>query len=156
MSRHGTAAAARRGAPATRSRPDALVALVGRLIFAQAGASAAVSLGYSRRSGPPMLLAVLVAVVVCGLAVLVRSGTHTAWLVAVTFEAGFVAVGLFRFGYAQYLGGTLLAIITLGTLLHPAVSTVFAGWRQLAERSGLAGPALAEGSSDLVAGRAVS
>jgi hypothetical protein len=156
VSRHGTAAAAKRGAPATRSRPEALVGFVGRLMFAQAGASAAVSLGYSRRSGPSMLLAILVAVVVCGLAVLVRSGAHTAWLVAVTFEAGFVGVGLFQFAYTPYLGGTLLAIIALGTLLHPAVARVFAGWRPLPERSGLAGPALAEGSSDLVAGRAVS
>jgi uncharacterized membrane protein len=142
--------------PVTRSRPGAVVALVGRLMFAQAGASAAVGLGYSRRSGPSMLLTILIAVVVCGLAVLVRSGSHTAWLAAVTFEAGFAGAGLFQFADAQYLGGTLLAIISLGTLLHPAVSGVFAGWRPLPERGGLAGPALAEGSGDLVAGRAAA
>jgi hypothetical protein len=33
---------------------------------------------------------------------------------------------LFRFAYADYLGGTLLAIIALGALLHPSVARAFA------------------------------
>jgi hypothetical protein len=76
---------------------------------------------------PWLLLTVLVAVVVCGLAVLVRTGGHATWLTAITVESTLVAVGLFRFAYVDYLGGTLLAVIALGTLLHPAVSRAFAG-----------------------------
>jgi hypothetical protein len=56
----------------------------------------------------------------------VRSGTKTAWLVAVGFEVAFVAYGLSRFFAARYLGGTLFAIITLGTLVHPAVARAYA------------------------------
>ena len=101
--------------------------------MAQAGASAAIGLGYSRRNAPWLLLTILVAVAVCGLAGLIRSGSHTAWLAAVSLEVCLVAVGLFLFAYDRYLGGTLLAIIALGTLLHPAVARAFAApprWRQ--------------------------
>ncbi len=63
------------------------------------------------------------------LAALVRSGGHGTWLTAITVESVLVAVGLFRFAYTSYLGGTLLAIITLGTLLHPAVSRAFTAAR---------------------------
>ena len=112
----------------TRSAPSAAVSLVSRLLLAQGGACAAIGLGYSRRH-MPWLLTVLVAVVVCGLAALVRSGGHGTWLTAITVESCLVAVGLFRFAYVDYLGGTLLAIITLGTLLHPAVSRAFAAAR---------------------------
>jgi hypothetical protein len=106
--------------------PQAAVSLVARLLLAQAGACAAIGVGYSRRNLPWLLLTVLVALAVCGLAALVRSGGHGTWLFAVTVESVLVAVGLFRFAYTDYLGGTLLAIITLGTLLHPAVSRAFA------------------------------
>jgi hypothetical protein len=84
---------------------------------------------------PWLLLTVVVAMVVCGLAVLVRSGGHGAWLTAITVESALVAVGLFRFAYVGYLGGTLLAIITLGTLLHPAVSRAFAATLRELERA---------------------
>jgi len=143
MARTVTTAAARRALPAARIGSNALVALVSRLLFAQAGASAAVSIGYSRRNVHSVLVAVLIAVVICGLAGLVRSGGHVAWLVAVSFESGFVAAGLFRFAYFRYLGGTLLALITLGTLLHPAVARAFAGWRRDTEHSAVAGAVLA-------------
>jgi hypothetical protein len=109
-----------------RSAPPAAISLVSRLLLAQGGASAAIGLGYGRRNMPWLLLTIVVAVVVCGLAALVRSGGHGTWLTAITVESGLVAVGLFRFAYVSYLGGTLLAIITLGTLLHPAVSRAFA------------------------------
>jgi hypothetical protein len=109
-----------------RSAPPAAVGLVARLLLAQAAACAAIGVGYSRRNLPWLLLTIGVALVVCGLAALVRSGGHGIWLTAITVESALVAVGLFRFAYAGYLGGTLLAIITLGTLLHPAVSRAFA------------------------------
>jgi hypothetical protein len=75
---------------------------------------------------PWLLLTLVLAVVVCGLAALVRSGGYSSWLTAITVESALVSVGLLRFAYVGYLGGTLLAIITLGTLLHPAVSRAFA------------------------------
>jgi hypothetical protein len=111
---------------AVRSPSPAAVGLVARLLLAQAGACAAIGVGYSRRNLPWLLLTICVALTVCGLAALVRSGGHGPWLTAITVESALVAVGLFRFAYADYLGGTLLAIITLGTLLHPAVSRAFA------------------------------
>jgi O-antigen ligase len=102
-----------------------LASLVSRLLVAEAGAAAAIAVSYNRRNLPWLLATVAVAVALCGLAALVRSGTHTAWLAAITVESALVAVGLFRFAYAGYLGGTLLAIIALGTLLHPATSRAF-------------------------------
>jgi len=105
---------------------QSLINLVSRLLLAQAGACAVIGIGYSRRNLPWLVLTIVLAVVVCGLAGLVRSGGHGAWLTAITVESALVAVGLFRFAYVGYLGGTLLAIITLGTLLRPAVSRAFA------------------------------
>ncbi len=120
-----------------------------RLYLAQAGASAAVSLSFGRRNVPSLLLAIAVAVALCWLAAIVRSGSHTAWLIAIAFDSGFAAAGLFRYAYAaKYLGGTLLAIITLGTLLHPAVARAFAGPRDVPDH---AGAALAEAASELEA-----
>jgi hypothetical protein len=147
MSRYASAVAAKRSSPAARS--GALVRVVSRLYMAQAGASAAVSLSFGRRSVPSVLLAIAVTAVLCWLAAIVRSGSHTVWLIAIAFESGFVAVGLFRYAYAaKYLGGTLLAIITLGMLLHPAVARAFAGPHDVPDR---AGAALADGASELEA-----
>lgn len=116
-------------------------------MVAEAGASAAIGVGYNRRNLPWLLAAFAVAVALCGLAALVRSGTHTAWLAAITVESALVAVGLFRFAYAGYLGGTLLAIIALGTLLHPQVSRAFISDATAAEPGGQ--PALADSAADL-------
>jgi hypothetical protein len=101
-----------------------------RLLLAQAGASAAIGLSYGRRTAPSVLVTVVVAAAVCALAVVVRSGSHTGWLVAVGVEAVLVPAGLFRFAYARYLGGSLLAIVSLGVLLHPAVAGAFGRVRQ--------------------------
>jgi len=121
---------------------------VSRFIVAEAGACAAIGVGYNRRHLPWLLVTVLVAVALCGLAALVRSGTHTAWLAAITVQSGLVAVGLFRFAYARYLGGTLLAIITLGTLLRPQVSRAFSAGTTDAELT--AGqPGLADSAAEL-------
>ncbi|MGH3302976.1 MAG: hypothetical protein ACRDOK_15085 [Streptosporangiaceae bacterium] len=112
--------------PAHGSAPQEAVGLLSRLLLAQAGACAAIGVGYSRRNMPWLLLTIVVAVALCALAALVRSGGHGTWLTAITMESALVAIGLFRFAYVDYLGGTLLAIITLGTLLHPAVASAFA------------------------------
>ena len=106
--------------------PSSVTSVVARLLVAQAGASAAIGLGYSRRNLPWLVLTLIVAVAMCGLASLVRSGSHSTWLIAVSIESGLAAVGLFRFAYARYMGGTLLALVTLATLLHPAVARAFA------------------------------
>jgi hypothetical protein len=131
-----------RGTTAGGFGPNAAASLVSRLLLAQGGACAAIGVGYTRRNVPVLVLTVLVAVAVCGLAALVRSGGHGTWLTAITVESALVAVGLFRFAYVGYLGGTLLAIITLGMLLHPAVSRAFAapagGPQPAAEDLGLA------------------
>jgi hypothetical protein len=100
------------------------------MLVAQAGALAAIGVGFSRRNVPWLMLTVVAAIALCGLAGLVRSGSHAVWLVTVSAEAGLAAVGLFRFAYARYMGGSLLAIATLGTLLHPAVAGAFARVRQ--------------------------
>jgi O-antigen ligase len=138
----------RRIVPSPGLRSHALVSLVSRLVVAEAGACAAIGVGYNRRHLPWLLLTVAVAVALCGLAALVRSGTHTAWLAAITVESGLVAIGLFRFAYAGYLGGTLLAIITLGTLLRPAVSRAFSAGRDTAELT-VGQHSLAESAAEL-------
>jgi hypothetical protein len=133
---------------------DSVTSLVARLLVGQAGASAAIGLGYSRRNMPWLVLTLIVAVALCGLAALVRSGSHQTWLIAITAESGLVAVGLFRFAYARYMGGTLLALITLGALLHPAVARAFA---PAPRRLGHAGEhvAVAEGAPDGVGDPAI-
>lgn len=102
-----------------------LVRLVTRLVIAQAIAAAAVGLPFSKRQLSSILITLAMAAALCGLVFLVRSGTKTAWLVALGFEMAFVAYGLSRFFAARYLGGTLFAIITLGTLIHPAVARAY-------------------------------
>lgn len=133
---------------------DSVTSLVARLLVAQAGASAAIGLGYSRRNMPLLVLTLIVAVALCGLAGLVRSGSHPTWLIAISVESGLAAVGLFQFAYVRYMGGTLLALIALSTLLHPAVARAFAA---APKRRGHAGelPAVAEGAPDGVGDPAI-
>ena len=102
-----------------------LIQLVTRLVVAQTIAAAAVGLPMSRRHLPSILITLALVVALAGLALLVRSGTRAAWLIAVGFELAFVGYGLSRFFAARYLGGTLLAILTAGTLAHPAVAGAF-------------------------------
>lgn len=103
-----------------------LIRLVTRLVVAQTIAAAAIGLPFSKRQLSSILITLAMVAALCVLAFLVRSGTKTAWLVAVGFEVAFVAYGLSRFFAARYLGGTLFAIITLGTLVHPAVARAYA------------------------------
>jgi hypothetical protein len=101
------------------------VRLVTRLILAQAAAAAAVGLPFSRRHLPSILITLALVASCCLLALLVRSGTRAAWLTAVAFEAAFFIYGVSRFVSARYVGGTLFAIVVVGSLLHPAVARAY-------------------------------
>jgi ribose/xylose/arabinose/galactoside ABC-type transport system permease subunit len=101
------------------------VRVVTRLVVAQAAAGAAVGLAFSRRHLPSVLITLALVVGLCLLALLVRSGTRTAWLTAVTFETVFFAYGVSKFVFARYVGGTLFAFAVAGTLLHPAVARAY-------------------------------
>ena len=116
----------RRAARRSSGRPpdepgQLLIRLVTRLVVAQTIAAAAVGLPFSRRQLSSVLITLAMVAALCALVVLVRSGTRAAWLIAVGFEVAFVCYGLTRFFTSRYLGGTLFAIITVGTLAHPAV-----------------------------------
>jgi hypothetical protein len=102
-----------------------LVRLVTRLVVAQAAAAAAVGLAFSRRHLPSVLITLAFVVSLCLLAVLVRSGTRAAWVVAVSAESLFFVYGVSRFVFARYVGGTLFALVIAGTLLHPAVARAY-------------------------------
>ncbi len=145
MALHRSAAPPWRQPPVGRSnhlasgpllRPKPHVSLVSRLLLAQAVACGAIGFSYSRRNTPWLLLTIVLTLALFALAAIVRSGGHATWLTAITVESVLVAVGLFRFAYAGYLGGTLLAIMTLGTLLHPAVSRAFAAAHGESEPAG--------------------
>lgn len=94
-------------------------------MIAQAVVTSAIGLGYLRRNVTGLLFVLMVAVAVGLLAGLVRSGAHLAWVAAVTCEATLTLIGLVRVATGQYVGGTLLAIATLGLLAHPAVGRAF-------------------------------
>ena len=81
-----------------------LVRLVTRLVVAQAIAAAAVGLPFSKRQLSSILITLAMVAALCGLAFLVRSGTKTAWLVALGFEVAFIGFGLSRFFGARYAG----------------------------------------------------
>jgi hypothetical protein len=102
-----------------------LVRLVTRLVVAQTIAAAAVGLPFSRRQLSSVLITLAMVAALCVLVVLVRTGTKAAWLMAVGFEVAFVCYGLSRFFTSRYVGGTLFAIITAGTLVHPAVARAY-------------------------------
>ncbi|HEY2506373.1 MAG TPA: hypothetical protein VGI58_07635 [Streptosporangiaceae bacterium] len=143
--------------PATgvRPRPHPLVSLISRLLVAQASAATLIGLAYSRRTVASVVTTVVVVAAVCGLAGLVRSGSHAGWLVAVSVESCFAAAGVFWFAYAGYLGGTLLALITLGTLLHPRVARAFAPLRRAGEAASSDQGSLADPAGEVLPGRAL-
>jgi hypothetical protein len=114
----------RRG-PAGRSTAAPQVRLVTRLVVAQAAVAALVGLPFSRRHLPSVLITVALVALCCLLALLVRSGTRAAWLVAVGAESVFFVYGVSRFVVARYVGGTLFALIIAGALLHPAVARAY-------------------------------
>jgi hypothetical protein len=102
-----------------------IIRLMTRLVVAQATLAAAVGLVYSRRHLPSVVTTMLLVATLCVLAFVVRSGTHVAWIVALSVESGFVLFGLSRFFAARYVGGTLFAIIATGALIHPAVAAAY-------------------------------
>jgi hypothetical protein len=112
-------------ATARAGRP--LVDLVTRFMVAQTVCSAAVGLFYSRRHLVSILITLSLVVVLVGLVLLIRTGTHAAWLTAVGLESIYLIFGLYRFATSRYLGGTLLAIVTLGLLAAPSVARAFGG-----------------------------
>ena len=73
-----------------------LIAVVSRLLVAQAFASAVIGIAFSRRHVPWLVLTILVAVALCGLAAVVRSGSHSTWLVAICAAVSIAARSLSR------------------------------------------------------------
>jgi hypothetical protein len=110
--------------PAAGKR-QVIIRLMTRLVLAQATLAAATGLFFSRRHLPSVLITMLLVAVFCALAFVVRSGTHMAWIVALSVESAFVLFGLSRFFAARYVGGTLFAIIAMGALIHPAVAASY-------------------------------
>lgn len=143
------------------ARPDGpggprreLIRLVTRLVAAQTVAAAAVGLPFSRRHLQSILITLALVAALAMLALLVRSGTRAAWLVAVAFEVAFIGYGLSRFFFARYLGGTLLAIVTAGTLAHPAVAGAFLVRLPRRSAGQPAEPGLGSAAGDTFGGRA--
>ena len=101
------------------------VRLVTRFVVAQAVAAAAVGLPFSRRHLPSVRITLALVASFCLLALLVRSGTRSAWLAALGFETAFFVYGVSRFLVARYVGGTMFAIVVVGALLHPAVARAY-------------------------------
>jgi hypothetical protein len=104
-----------------------LVDLVTRFMVAQTVCSAAVGLFYSRRHLVSVIITLSLVAVLVGLVLLIRTGTHAAWLTAVGLESIYLIFGLYRFATSRYLGGTLLAIVALGLLAAPSVARAFGG-----------------------------
>ena len=126
MKAAGTQGGRRPSGRAPQEQGRVLVRLVTRLVVAQAVAAAAVGLPFSKRQLSSVLITLAMVAALCVLAVIVRSGTKTAWLIAVGFEVAFIGFGLSRFFTERYVGGTLFAIIATGTLAHPAVARAYA------------------------------
>jgi O-antigen ligase len=102
-----------------------MVRLVSRLVVAQAVAAAVVGLSFGRRHLPSVFITLTVVAAVCLVALLARTGTRAAWLAVLTFETLFFLLGLARFVSARYLGGTLFALVTAITMIHPAVPRAY-------------------------------
>ena len=130
-----------------------LVRLVTRLVVAQTIAAAAIGLPFSRRQLSSVLITLAMVAALCVLVLIVRSGTKTAWLTAVGFEVTFVGYGLSRFFAARYLGGTLFAILALGTLAHPAVARAFAVMPRRAPQAPPGELGLSEAAGDAYGGQ---
>jgi len=113
--------------PAASGAGHPLVELATRFMVAQTVCSAAVGLFYARRHLVSILITLSLVAVLVGLVLLVRTGTHAAWLTAIGLESIYLIFGLYRFATSRYLGGTLLAIVTLGVLAAPSVARAFGG-----------------------------
>jgi hypothetical protein len=111
--------------PGTAGRGQAsrnpLVRVVTRLVYAQTISAAFVGMPFNRRHVSSVLLTLAMVAAFLLVALMVRTGSRGAWLVAVCYESAFFVYGLSRFLVARYVGGTLFALVVAGTLLHPAV-----------------------------------
>jgi hypothetical protein len=134
-------------------RGQVLVRLVTRLVVAQTIAAAAIGLPFSRRHVSSVLITLAMVAALCVLVLVVRSGTRTAWLMAAGFEVAFVGYGLSRFFAARYLGGTLFAILALGTLANPAVARAFGVMPRRASQEPPGELGLPEAAGDAYGGR---
>jgi hypothetical protein len=101
------------------------VRFVTRLLVAQAGVVAAVSLPFSRRSTPVIVTTLMFVAALCILAVLAQTGTPAARTAVLGFELAVIVFGLYRFFFERYLGGTIFAIVLTAVLLHPAVARAY-------------------------------
>ncbi len=115
------------------------VRLVSRLLVAQAGVAAAVSLSFSRKNVPVLLTTLAFVLVLFALAALASTGTHTARTVVLGVESALIVFGLYRFVFERYLGGTLFAMVVGAVLLHPSVARAYG-----------AGPSRTADSTELV------
>ena len=126
MSIPGLGRLARRRAPCVRRlAPAPQVRLITWLVVAQAAAAAVVGLPFGRRHLPSILITLGLVASLCLLALLVRSGTRAAWLVAFGLESVYFVYGVSRFVIARYVGGTLFALVVAGALVHPAVARAY-------------------------------
>src|SRR5262249_56802352 len=101
----------RRAPGGRRTAPAPQVRLVTRLVVAQAAAAAAVGLLFGRRHLPSILITLGLVASLCLLALLVRSGTRAAWLMAVSFEAAFFIYGVSPVLVAPYVGRAPFAVV---------------------------------------------
>jgi glucan phosphoethanolaminetransferase (alkaline phosphatase superfamily) len=130
-----------------------LIVFVRRLMVAQAVMATTISLIFNRRSVPWLVFTLVLAVVVCVLASLVRSGSPGTWTAAVAVESCYVVTGVYHFIFVRYIGGTLFAIIILGTLLSPSAARAFAvepRWRPRRRRAARAATAAADDAEPTV------
>ena len=103
------------------------VRLVTRLLLGQAGAAAAVSLLFSRKSTAVVLTTVMLVAALCVLAALAHTGTQSARTVVFGCEIALIVFGLYRFFFYRYVGGTVFAIVIAAALLHPSVIRAYGG-----------------------------
>lgn len=129
------------------------VRLVNRLVLAQAGASAALNLSFSRRTVLVVVTTLAFVAVLCALAMLASTGTHSARTVVLGFESVVAVVGLYRFAFERYLGGTIFAIVVAAVLMHPAVIRSYGGASAVAADPSETGPEPAGGALGESAGR---
>lgn len=118
-----------------RPRQHELVRLTTRLVVAQAGVAAAVGLLFSRRQAWTIAMTLVLVAALCFLAAVARTGTPAARNVVLSFEVFLVVIGLYRFFFARYVGGTLFAIVITAILMHPSVARAY-GFLPRRDRAG--------------------
>lgn len=129
------------------------VRLVNRLVLAQAGASAALNLSFSRRTVLVVVTTLVFVAALCALAMVASAGTHSARTVVLGFEFVVAVAGLYRFAFERYLAGTISAIVIAAVLMHPAVIRSYGGASAVAADSSETGAEPVGGALGESAGR---